>query len=233
MLHRLFDILEKQKEEFQLSDALAGKENGQWRKYSSAEFYEKAELIGYGLLALGLKKEDKIAIISNNRPEWNIVDMGMQQIGVSSVPIYPTLSDSEFAFILKDCGAKIIIVSDENLYKRISGIKPEVTSLQEVYTFDKVTRAKNYYEILEAGQKNKNEKLLHECRVSVNPDDVVTLIYTSGTTGNPKGVMLTHANILSNVTACYDLPPVTKGTLALSFLPLCHVYERMLTYLYM
>jgi len=215
------------------ADALAGKENGAWRKYSSDEFHSKAALVSYGLLSLGLKKDDKVAIISNNRPEWNIVDMGMQQVGVVNVPIYPTLSESEFKFILNDCEAKFIFVSDENLFKKISSVKTDVASLKEIYSFDKVAGAKHWTEILAAGESNKNEKLLEECKSSIKSEDIATLIYTSGTTGNPKGVMLTHSNLISNVTDCYDLPPVTQGALALSFLPLCHVYERMLTYLYM
>jgi long-chain acyl-CoA synthetase len=232
-MKRLFDILKKQEEELRLTDALAAKENGEWRKYSSDEFYEKASLISYGLLVMGLKRDDKVAIVSNNRPEWNIVDMGMQQIGLIDVPIYPTLSDTEYRFILNDCDAKMIFVSDENLFKKISGIKSAVTSLTEIYSFDKIAGAKHWSEVLSTGEKNKNETLLQQCKDSIKTDDVVTLIYTSGTTGNPKGVMLTHANLLSNVLACEDLPPVAKGAVALSFLPLCHVYERMLTYLYM
>jgi long-chain acyl-CoA synthetase len=232
-MKRLFDILKKQKEELCLSDALASKENGEWSKYSSDEFYEKASFISHGLLSMGLKKNDKVAIVSNNRPEWNIVDMGMQQIGVIDVPIYPTLSDGEYKFILNDCGAKMIFVSDENLFKKISGIKPEVSSLTEIFSFDKIAGATHWSEVLSSGEKNKNEMQLQQCKDSIKTDDVVTLIYTSGTTGNPKGVMLTHANLLSNVLACEDLPPVTYGAVALSFLPLCHVYERMLTYLYM
>src|SRR5690242_11217858 len=114
-MQRLFDILKKQKEEFQLPDALAGKENGEWRKYSSQEFYEKAALVSYGLMSMGYRKDDKMAIISNNRPEWNIVDMGMQQAGIVDVPLYPTLSEAETKFILNDCGAKVVFVSDEAL----------------------------------------------------------------------------------------------------------------------
>jgi long-chain acyl-CoA synthetase len=230
---RLFDILQKQIREFPLPDALAAKESGVWRKYSSAEFYEKASLISYGLISLNIHKDEKVAIISNNRPEWNIADIGIQQAGIINVPIYPTLSESEFKFILNDCEAKMIFVSDEKLYKKISAIKGDVPSLIEIYTFDKVPGAKHWSEVLTAGEQNKNEKLLEDLKQSIRTEDVVTLIYTSGTTGNPKGVMLTHANILSNVMACYDLPPVTRGAFALSFLPLCHVYERMLTYLYM
>jgi long-chain acyl-CoA synthetase len=232
-VQRLFDILQKQKDEFPLADALAGKENGVWRKYSTKEFYSTAESVSYGLLSLGLKKDDKIAIISNNRPEWNILDMGALQVGVVDVPIYPTLSQSEFKFILNDCGAKLIFVSDETLFRKIAEIKNEVPSLKEIYTFDKVAGAKNFSEVVAAGENNKNPKLLEECKQAIKPDDIATLIYTSGTTGNPKGVMLMHSNLISNITACHDLPPVTVGALALSFLPLCHVYERMLTYLYM
>jgi long-chain acyl-CoA synthetase len=232
-LTRLFDILQKQKSEFPVPDALAAKENGRWRKYSTEEFIEKSNLVSFGLLSLGLKKDDKVAIISNNRPEWNIMDMGMLQVGVVNVPIYPTLSESEFQFILNDSEAKLIFVSDENLFKKISSIKTQVPSLKEIYAFNDVTGAKHWTEILKAGETNKNEKQLEEIKQTIVADNIATLIYTSGTTGNPKGVMLTHDNLLSNVTICYDLPPVTHGALALSFLPLCHVYERMLTYLYM
>ena len=229
MITRIFDFLDHQLQNHPLPDALAAKENGVWKKYSTHEVVNNSYNISAGLLALGLKKDDKIAIISPNRPEWNICDIGIMQIGVMNVPIYPTLSESEFKFILNDAEVKYVLVSDVNLFQKIKSIKSEVPSLNEIYTFNKVDGAKHWSEITKLGEKSNHISQIEEIKKSIQPDDLATLIYTSGTTGTPKGVMLTHHNIVSNVIACEDLPPVGKGARALSFLPLCHVYERMLT----
>ncbi len=185
-----------------------------------------------GLMKLGLKKDDKVAIISNNRPEWNFADLAMQQLGIVNVPIYTTLSESEIAFILNDCGATLMFVSDAALLKKINRVKPSVPSLKEVFTFDLVEGASNWKELLVDPSQDELDRL-DSIRNSIHPNDLATLLYTSGTTGTPKGVMLAHSNIVSNVIASEKLCPVDNRHKALSFLPLCHSYERMLTYLYM
>jgi long-chain acyl-CoA synthetase len=229
---RLFDIPQKQLNKFPLQDALVGKENRVWKKYSTDDFINIGNLFSYGLLAMGLKKGDTIGMISNNRPEWNMADIGMLQTGAVNVPIYPTLSENEFAFILNDCEAKYVLVSDATLYQKIMNIKSKVSSLIDVFTFDKIDGVKNWKEITQLGEKNKQEEKLEQIKKEIQPYDLATLIYTSGTTGNPKGVMLSHNNLVSNILAVEDLPPVSHGARAMSFLPLCHIYERVLTYVY-
>lgn len=232
MVTRIFDLLDHQLQNLPLAVSLAGKENGAWKTYASAEVVDTACAVSSGLLALGLKKDDKVALISSNRPEWNMCDMGMMQVGVVNVPIYPTLSESEFKFILNDAGVKYVIVSDAGLFQKIDRIKNEVPSLKGIYTFNKVEGAMHWSELTNLGQQLNNKNEIDEIKKGIQPSDLATLIYTSGTTGTPKGVMLTHSNIVSNVLACWDLPPVKHEARALSFLPLCHVYERMLTSLY-
>lgn len=230
---RLFDLLPHMASQFPKQDALAGKENAEWVKYSTAQFIENANNLSYGLLALGIKREDKIANIANNRPEWNMADMGMLQIGAVHVPIYPTISEADYKYILNDAEVKIVFVSDLALYQKIQGLMPEVPSLKEVYTFDKVPGAKHWTEVLQLGKQNADPAKLEELKNQIKENDLATMVYTSGTTGNPKGVMLSHRNIVSNFLASEKLAPVGPADSALSFLPLCHIYERMLTYLYM
>ncbi|MEO8147475.1 MAG: long-chain fatty acid--CoA ligase [Bacteroidia bacterium] len=230
---RIFDVLPRQLKMFSKQDALAGKENGEWKKYSTQQFVQFADDISNGLLAMGFGKDDKIATISNNRPEWNFVDMGILQIGAVQVAIYPTISENDYRFILNDAEVKLIIISDASLLSKIEHILKDVPAVQHVFTFDKITGKRNWLEIVELGKSNSNAEKLNEIKSSVKPGDLATLIYTSGTTGNPKGVMLSHNNLVSNFVSCEDLPPVDSQHKALSFLPLCHVYERMLTCLYM
>jgi len=230
---RIFELPYYQLEHFPQNDSLAAKENGSWTKYSTQDFIDNATNISYGLLSLGINKDDKVAIISNNRPEWNFVDIGILQIGAINVPIYPTISESDYKFILNDAEVKIVFVSDEDLYQKIQNIKADVPNIQEVYTFNEVNDAKNWKEVLEAGKSYDNKDSLIALKDSVTPEDLATLIYTSGTTGTPKGVMLTHNNLVSNFSAIDPLPHAEPGDKALSFLPLCHVYERALTYMYM
>jgi long-chain acyl-CoA synthetase len=230
---RIFDILEKQKNSLPLDDALCSKVDGAWKKTSSFEFWEKASRVSYALWTMGIQKDDKVAVISNNRPEWNILDMGMLQAGVVNVPLYTTLSAQETQFILKDSGARLIFVSDSALYQKVLSILSQLPEVKEVITFDRIEGANYWGDFIQKGELSQNESLLGEVRQSILPGDVATLIYTSGTTGNPKGVMLTHNNLVSNVWAVRNLVPANYKAKALSFLPLCHVYERMLTYLYM
>jgi len=185
-------------------------------------------------MAKGFKKGDKIATVSNNRPEWNFVDMGMSMIGVVHVPIYPTISDEEYKYILEHSDAKMLIVSDIILYKRLKEIAKDIDSIKEIYTFNTIADANNWSEITALGDKEriKWKEEFKQVRDSITEDELVSIIYTSGTTGNPKGVMLSHKNFISNMKDAIPLYPLGPNDNILSFLPLCHVYERMINYLF-
>jgi len=230
---RTFDILANIRHNFNKTDALAAKRDGKWVKFSGEDYNYNAKMFSYGLMSMGFKKGDKIATISNNRPEWNFVDMGMAMIGVIHVPIYPTIGDEDYRHILKHSDARFVIVSDIALYKRLSEIVINIPSIEKVYTFNFYDNIPNWSEIVERGEKNKVKyKDLHkEIRTSITPNDIVSIIYTSGTTGLSKGVMLTHDNFISNVKSCLVFP-LTPEDRILSFLPLCHVFERMVNYLF-
>lgn len=230
---RTFDLLNRLLENYpQKDDILAGKENQQWIKYSCKEYVEQATMVSYGLLALGMKKGDKVAMVSNNRPEWNFIDMGISQAGMILVPIYPTISVEEYEYILDDAKPKLIFVSDKGLFEKIKPIVDKAASIESIYSINKVEGAKNWTDVKELGKEN-TEKFRDELvtiKESIKPGDLVTLIYTSGTTGNPKGVMLSHSNLMSNVIASSVVHPYGPESKSLSFLPLCHIYERMLNY---
>ena len=230
---RTFDLLDRLLENYpQKDDILAGKENKQWVKYSTKDYVELATMVSYGLLSLGLKKGDKIAMVSNNRPEWNFIDMGISQAGMILVPIYPTIGVEEYEYILDDAKPKLIFVSDKGLFEKIKPIVDKAASIEGIYTINKVEGAKNWTEVKELGKKNadKYRDELVNIKESIKSGDLVTLIYTSGTTGNPKGVMLSHSNLMSNVIASSVVHPYGPESNSLSFLPLCHIYERMLNY---
>lgn len=233
-IKRTFDLLANLEQNINKEDILCAKRNDEWVKFSVKEYSEQARLFSYGLLAKGFKKGDKIATVSNNRPEWNFVDMGMSMIGVVHVPIYPTISDEEYRFILEHCDAKILIVSDITLYKRLNEVAKEIESIKEIYTFNDITEANNWSEITELGQQERiiQRDEFKKIRDSISEDDMVSIIYTSGTTGNPKGVMLSHKNFMSNMKDTKELYPLSPKDNILSFLPLCHVYERMINYLF-
>ena len=210
------------------ADAFTQKENGKWVSLSSQELIDKAILFSKGLLDLGVKKGDRIAVISNNRIEWHLIDLAIQQIGAVNVPVYSNINPEDYNYILNDCGAKLVFLSDEEILNKIKQIKDQVPSLEKIYTFNPIQGEAHYSELL----KSASTVDIEELRNSVGGDDLATLIYTSGTTGNPKGVMLTHKNFISNVLASEPRLPIAKDQKALSFLPLCHVFERMLDYLY-
>jgi long-chain acyl-CoA synthetase len=210
------------------SDAFTQKENGKWVSVSSKELVEKAIQLSKGLLELGVKKGDRIAMISNNRTEWHLTDLAIQQIGAVNVPIYSNINPEDYDYILNDCGAKLVFLSDEEILGKILSIKANVPSLEKIYTFNKISGQSHYSELL----NNSSTEDIEQHRNLVQGDDLATLIYTSGTTGKPKGVMLTHKNFISNVLASEPRLPIAKEQKALSFLPLCHVFERMLDYLY-
>jgi long-chain acyl-CoA synthetase len=229
---RIFDLLQHYNEKFSdLQTALAGKINGTWKSYSSQQYIDLVNTLSKGLLAMGVSKGDKIATIINNCPEWNFFDMAIMQIGAIPVPIYPTISESNYEYIFKEVEVKYIIVSNGEIYKRIANILPFVPSLLHVFSIEKTDKIKHWIEILNLG-KQHHEINLEVIKSGITGSDLATIIYTSGTTGNPKGVMISHHNFISNFMACSDIlskHPVSKS---LSFLPLCHVYERMLNYVY-
>ena len=233
-IKRLFDFPHHQLEKYNLDAALVTKYNGEWTSTSTAEYVSKANKISRGLLRLGIKKDDKVAIIStNNRTEWNIVDIGVLQTGAQDVPIYPTISEKDYQYVLNHSEAKIVFVSDEEVLKKVNSIRVKVPSLKEVYCFDQIPGCKNWNELLELGADEGNQAELERIMASIDEDDLATLIYTSGTTGRPKGVMLSHKNIASNALDSTTRFPMPYGkATAISFLPVCHIYERMLMYMY-
>lgn len=229
---RTLDLLPYQLQNFPQPDCLAAKVNGKWEKYSTQDVQDYANKISLGLLKLGIGKNDKVAIISFNRPEWVLADFGIQQLGAVSVPMYPTITVEDYRYIFNDAEVKAIFVSDASLYNKVVSATEGMGSIKEIYTFDEVAGAKHWSEVLELG-KDEDVEQLEPLKAAVQSDDVLTIIYTSGTTGNPKGVMLTHRNLVSNVQGTVPYVPVNKDHRALSFLPLCHIFERMLLYLYM
>jgi long-chain acyl-CoA synthetase len=218
---------------------LAGKESGQWKKYSTQQVSEIVNDLSAGLLSLGLsagdmtvEKRDKVAVLCKNRPEWLMLDLAVQQIGVLLTPIYPTVNVNELEFILNDAQVKVVFVNDEDLYLKVLSLKSRVPSLQEIYTFEHVPNAKHWKEVTAMATPALKEKI-KPIADKITFEDLATIIYTSGTTGTPKGVMLSHRNVLSNVLACIPCFPPGDKMRSLSFLPLNHIFERMVSYLYL
>lgn len=234
-IKRLFDFPHYQLKTYNLEKAFVSKSDGKWVATSSKEFIEQANKISRGLLRLGVKKGDKIAIISTtNRTEWNIMDIGMLQIGVTTIPMYPTISKDDYKYIFNHAEANYCFLSDEVLFQKAKAVKSEVPTLKEIYSFDDIKGCKNWDEILKLGDDDSNQNEVEKIMDIVNENDTATIIYTSGTTGVPKGVMLSHKNITSNVIKSTPRLPLVSGkSKVLSFLPVCHVFERMLHYLYM
>ena len=230
---RLFDFPYYQLEKHNLSKAFTSFNNGEWKSISSQEYVDQANAISRGLLRLGINKNDKIAVIStSNRTEWNICDIGVLQTGAQNVPIYPTISKEDYEYVLNHSEATYCFVSDTVVLDKINQIKGN-TQLKEVFTFDDIPGEKSWKEVLELGKDESNQDEVEARKKNVSPDDLATIIYTSGTTGRPKGVMLSHNNIVSNVLASDKGVPLEKGKdIALSFLPVCHIFERMILYLY-
>ena len=231
---RLFDFPYHQLEKYNIEDALVTKQHNVWIKTSTKEYIQKANTISRALLRLGIQKNDKIAIISsNNRTEWHIMDIGILQVGAQNVPIYPTISENDYEYILNHSEAIYCFVSDDEVLHKINLIKQNVPNLKEVYSFNSIENCKNWEELLQLGLDTSNQDIVEERKNNVLPQDLATIIYTSGTTGKPKGVMLSHNNIVSNVLDSSDRIPFEAGkSRALSFLPICHIYERMVTYIY-
>ena len=231
---RLFDFPYYQLENFNISDALVTKQDGKWIKTSTEEYIAKANAISRALVEMGVQKNDKIAIIStNNRTEWNIMDIGILQTGAQTIPIYPTISEVDYEYILNHSESTYCFVSDEEVLRKVNAIKSNVPTLKEVYSFNSIKGCKHWTELLDLGKDESKQKLVEERKNAVIPSDLATIIYTSGTTGKPKGVMLSHNNIVSNVINSAPRIPFEKGkSRALSFLPVCHIFERVILYLY-
>ena len=230
---RLFDFPYYQLETYNLENAFTSKASGKWLSTSTQEYIDQANQISRGLIKLGIKPNDKIAVISStNRTEWNICDIGILQTGAQNVPIYPTISKEDYEYVLNHSESIYCIVSDEEVLQKINAIKKN-TSLKEVFTFDDIKGEKSWKEILKLGKDVSNQNIVEDRKSNVKPDDLATLIYTSGTTGRPKGVMLSHNNIVTNVLSSFHRVPLDNGnSKGLSFLPICHIFERMILYLY-
>ncbi|MBW6481227.1 MAG: long-chain fatty acid--CoA ligase, partial [Bacteroidales bacterium] len=229
---RIFDLLDRYEHLCpEKTDALAGKDEGVWKTYSTREFREISDNISYGLLKLGVGKGDKIASITFNRPEWTMLDMGVQQTGAIHIPIYPTISDQDYEYILQHAEVSYIFVAGEEMYRRIKDIVPRIPGLKAVYTFKNLFGVQHLNELIQLGKENPAPEKLQQTKDSIKSEDLVTIIYTSGTTGVPKGVMLSHGNIISNILATSYIPPFGPEHRAMSFLPLCHIYERMMNYM--
>jgi long-chain acyl-CoA synthetase len=230
---RLFDFPYYQKENFNQQKAFTSKENGKWVSTSTEEYIDKANAISRGLLKLGVKPNDKIAIISmTNRTEWNICDIGILQVGAQNVPIYPTISEDDYEYVLNHSEAKYCFVSCQEVLDKVLAISGKLKKLKDVFSFDELSNCENWSKVLEKGRDADNQDEVEKRKAAVKPEDLATLIYTSGTTGRPKGVMLSHNNIVSNVIASKQRVPYKAGATALSFLPVCHIFERMILYLY-
>ncbi len=228
---RLFDLAYNQLNKFPNKNMFVTKTNGKWEGVSTSDFLKLAMETSRGLIALGVNPGERIAVVSSNRVEWNIMDIAIQQIGAIMVPIYPNISESDYKYIFNNAGVKFCVVGNEELFQKISNIKDSISTLQKTYTFDVVENASHWLEIAALAEGASEEDVKKRSEVIKN-SDMVTIIYTSGTTGNPKGVMLSHNNILSNVLACQPRIPADQHSRVLTFLPVCHIYERMLHYLY-
>nr|WP_315169925.1 AMP-dependent synthetase/ligase [uncultured Flavobacterium sp.] len=232
---RLFDFPYYQLEKFNsIPDALVTKQNGVWIKTSTEDYIAKSNTISRALIRMGIQKNDKIAIIStNNRTEWHIMDIGVLQTGAQTVPIYPTIGEEDYEYILNHSGSLYCFVSDVDVYNKVKNIQANVPALKGVYSFNEIEGCENWSSLLTLGADTSNQDVVDDRKNNVTPQDLATIIYTSGTTGKPKGVMLSHQNIVSNVLNSAPRIPFEPGkNTALSFLPICHIFERMILYLY-
>jgi long-chain acyl-CoA synthetase len=237
--HRLFDCLDEQLKGRPAEILLSAKEDGKWRGYSVAEVAQTVDHLAAGLLALGISSgdmsvegRDKIAVLSKNRPEWVFLDLAVQKIGAVLVPVYPTVHPTDLQFVLNDAQVKLVFVNDDDLLEKVAGVRSQTPTVQEVYSFEKLHGCRHWSDILSLG-KQEHFQQIEGCAQKINTEDLLTIIYTSGTTGTPKGVMLSHHNVLSNVMACLPYLPIEQGARVISFLPLNHIFERMITYVYL
>ena len=232
---RLFEFIEYQNEHAPLEKSFTTKYNGKWESLSTENFISQSRAISRALVGLGIKAGDKIAMISsNNRSEWSVIDVGLLTLGAVNIPIYPTISSKDYEYILNHSESIYCFVSDQEVYKKVKSIQKNVKSLKKVYSFDKIKGCPHWSELLDEGSKMDNDDTVTKMKNQVKSEDLATIIYTSGTTGVPKGVMLSHNNVVSNVVSASKRLPLTIGQAsALSFLPVCHIFERVILYIYM
>ncbi|MCQ2253588.1 MAG: long-chain fatty acid--CoA ligase [Bacteroidales bacterium] len=231
---RIFDFLDNACEKFPRKDCLVSKVDGQWKMISTEEYRQTATYLAYGLMALGIKKGDKIASVSNNRPEWNYIDMAIAMCGACHVPVYPTISSKDYDFILNHSEVKMAFISDVTAYNRVAAVKDNIKTMEKIFSFNEIEGVENWKAVLNLGISKADEykEKLEAVKASVTPDDLCSIIYTSGTTGISKGAMLTHNNFVSNATASCEILGLDHNDKILSVLPLCHVYERCFIYMY-
>jgi len=232
---RLFDFITYQKDHAPLKNSFTTKYDGKWESISSEMFCEQAEQISNALIELGIEPQDKIAMItSSNRTEWSLIDVGLLAVGAVNVPIYPTIASADYEYILKHSESQYCFVSDQEVYDKVMAIAKNVNSLKKIYSFDRIKGCAHWSELLEIGKNKPHQETVQKRKDQVKPADLATIIYTSGTTGVPKGVMLSHQNVVSNVLSSSKRLPLTIGQAsALSFLPVCHIFERVILYIYM
>ncbi|MBO7083952.1 MAG: long-chain fatty acid--CoA ligase [Bacteroidales bacterium] len=229
---RIFDILTVYTEKWPDQQvALAKKENGTWRKYSPKEYQEITRKVAYALIELGIEPKEKVAIISGNRPEWNILDMAITMIGAIDVPIYPTISKEDYRYILDNCDAKMVILEGVAVMNKVEEVRNDIPKLQLLYTFQDRQKYPYFAQLVELGEQHPHEEELQQRMDAVRPEHCATILYTSGTTGTPKGVMLSHSNIMHQIYGIQHTPAKWSKT-AFSYLPICHAYERLLVYMY-
>ena len=232
---RLFEFIEYQNEHAPLEKSFTTKYNGKWESLSTENFISQSRAISRALVGLGIKAGDKIAMISsNNRSEWSVIDVGLLTLGAVNIPIYPTISSKDYEYILNHSESIYCFVSDQEVYDKVKSIQKNVKSLKKVYSFDKIKGCPHWSELLYEGAKMDHDNTVTKMKNQVKSEDLATIIYTSGTTGVPKGVMLSHNNVVSNVVSASKRLPLTIGQAsALSFLPVCHIFERVILYIYM
>lgn len=231
-VRRLFDVPAYQLNNFPNASMFVSKISGVWVPMTTEEFVALTNQISKGLVALGVSVGERVALVSPNRVEWNILDIAIQQVGAIVVPVYPNISEHDYVYIFNDAGIRHAFVGGEELAHKIQGVSAQIPSLEKIFTFDDIEAFTNYKELISMGE-NVPQSKINGLKANVRNEDLATIIYTSGTTGNPKGVMLSHNNLLSNVIACKFSIPANEHSRVLTFLPVCHVYERMLHYLYM
>lgn len=228
----LFDIPYYQMNQFPNDSMFVTKMNGEWTSLSTERFLQKVNAISCGLVALGVQLGERVALVSPNRVEWNVMDVAIQQVGAIVVPVYPNISEADYRYIFNDAGIRFAFVGTSELCHKINNVKSDVPTLERIFCFDHLENHAHFEELVDLG-KNISMNTIRDLKANIRNEDLATIIYTSGTTGNPKGVMLSHNNLLSNVLACQPIIPADEHSRVLSFLPVCHVYERMLHYLYM
>jgi len=232
---RTFDIISNSLEQYPKKKYVASKVNGKWITYSTQEFYDKVQYISSALFELGFRHGDKIATITNNRAEWNFLDMGMSQIGVIHVSIYPSIGTEEYDYILNHSEVEAVIVGSAPIYQKIESLVKNNSNIKHLYSITPIENINHLDELIELGKKHydKNKPNIEQLKAQIKPEDILTIIYTSGTTGEPKGVLLTHNNLVSNILSTAKIYPFGINETQISFLPLCHVFERLLNYMFL